>query len=163
MAFAAFIDAVLCFFLFLSSFKNVDISFVWKLFNFCGVREFIIDFNACSAYSKYCEYYTLPALFTSQWREKGEKTTTLNWDILLSLATMPLNDEWLWDNFLFFRFIALACRAICWPDIVARDTVPVFMNFAEWFQFNRKRSWIEKKTHFFLLYMLNVFLKKSFA
>lgn len=75
------------------------------------MREFIIDFNACSAYSKYCEYYTLPALFTSQWREDGRKTTTLNWDILLSLAPMPSNDEWLWDSFLFFSFYCFGVQS----------------------------------------------------
>lgn len=132
------------FFFFLSPFKNVDFSFVLVFFFF--------QFSRCAwvyySFQHWFRSFKVLRIISTASRGSSSQWKTINWDILLSLAMMPLNDEWLRDNFLlyigcvvfFFSFILCSffilllwrAKQFVWPDIVARDTVTVFTNSTFW-------------------------------
>lgn len=113
---------------------------------------FFIQFLRCAwvyySFQHWFRSFKVLQIISTASRGSSSQWKTINWDILLSLAMMPLNDEWLRDNFLlylgcvvfFFSFILCSffilllwrAKQFVWPDIVARDTVTVFTNSTFW-------------------------------
>lgn len=74
-------------------------------FFFCA-GVFFIQFLRCAwvyySFQHWFRSFKVLQIISTASRGSSSQWKTINWDILLSLAMMPLNDEWLRDNFLLY-------------------------------------------------------------